>query len=221
MENASYGEVYEFIVVTTDATPTNVTTDDFYVASDSAEALGPNGFRTLTLTVKAQGRDRTIAPANGPACYLERQATFKATGYTSSTNSLTALIDAVVTAVVYTGLDRFAVGDVIRLDDEEMLVTAVVTATNTLTVTRGYNGTTAASHSLGTPIYFAPAAAQVGATTAVATHQDPSLSTTAVGFNPSRVGTVAQIMPRVTGVAGTTIIWYVVVEVQVLRAGEN
>jgi len=42
---------------------------------------------------------------------------------------------------------KFAVGDAIRIDDEIMLVSAVNTSTEVLTVTRGALGSTAASHS--------------------------------------------------------------------------
>jgi hypothetical protein len=41
---------------------------------------------------------------------------------------------------------KFAVGDAIRIDDEIMLVTAINTSTEVLTVTRGALGSTAASH---------------------------------------------------------------------------
>ena len=45
----------------------------------------------------------------------------------------------------------FAVGDVITVDSEKMLVSGVSGAT--LTVTRGYNGTTAATHVTGTAVF--------------------------------------------------------------------
>ena len=54
---------------------------------------------------------------------------------------------------------RFQVGHLLRVDDEYLHVRAIDTTTNTLTVTRGVNGTTAATHVAGTPIsVYRPAA---------------------------------------------------------------
>ena len=50
-------------------------------------------------------------------------------------------------------LPRFQVGHLLKIDSEYLRVTAVNTATNILTVLRGVNGTTAASHTLNTLIY--------------------------------------------------------------------
>ncbi|NDJ77552.1 MAG: hypothetical protein GYB65_14970 [Chloroflexi bacterium] len=47
---------------------------------------------------------------------------------------------------------RFAVGHLLRIGDEYLAVTAVDAGTNTLTVTRGANGTTPAAHAQGTAI---------------------------------------------------------------------
>lgn len=55
------------------------------------------------------------------------------------------------------GVKRFETLQYIKVDDEFMLITAVNTATNKLTVKRGVNGTTAAAHSNGDIIYtFVP-----------------------------------------------------------------
>ena len=54
-----------------------------------------------------------------------------------------------------TGLDFsgvLAVNDVIRIDDEQMLVTALTAGSTPATVTRGYNNTTAATHLINEPI---------------------------------------------------------------------
>ena len=48
---------------------------------------------------------------------------------------------------------RFQVGHLLKIENEYLRVLAVNTATNVLTVLRGVNGTTAASHALNTPIY--------------------------------------------------------------------
>lgn len=47
---------------------------------------------------------------------------------------------------------RFQVGHLLKIEDEYLRVLAVNTVTNVLTVQRGANGTTAASHALNTPI---------------------------------------------------------------------
>ena len=60
-----------------------------------------------------------------------------------------ALTDSATTVTVDTGT-QFAVGDVVNVDDEQMLVTA--RAGNNLTVTRAYNSTTAAAHADNAPI---------------------------------------------------------------------
>ena len=48
---------------------------------------------------------------------------------------------------------RFSAGNLLRIDDEMILVLAVDTTTNVLTVRRGVNGSTAASHLINTLIY--------------------------------------------------------------------
>lgn len=70
-------------------------------------------------------------------------------GFSDETADSTTLndpsgISASDTTVVLTSGSAFGVGDVMRVESEDMLVTAV--STNTLTVERGINGTTAATH---------------------------------------------------------------------------
>lgn len=50
-------------------------------------------------------------------------------------------------------IPRFQVGHLLKIDSEYLRVTAINTLTNVLTVLRAANGTTAASHTLNTPIY--------------------------------------------------------------------
>ena len=63
--------------------------------------------------------------------------------------TLPALIDNVVTtfSVVNALAEPYQLTFIIQIDDEQMLVTSVDATANTYTVTRAYNGTTAASHS--------------------------------------------------------------------------
>src|SRR3990167_670981 len=61
--------------------------------------------------------------------------------------TLNGAIDASVTSIVYTSTgDPIAGGDTIIIESERIHVRSVVTGTNTLTVVRGFAGTTAASH---------------------------------------------------------------------------
>ena len=57
-----------------------------------------------------------------------------------------------VAATTVTTVTTTIVGDVLRIDQEQMLVTAVVTTT--ATVTRAYAGTTAATHLSGATIWI-------------------------------------------------------------------
>ena len=65
--------------------------------------------------------------------------------------TLSAAILDTGNAIVYVGPNAHTVGDIIAIEDEWMIVGAVVTATKTLTVRRG-KWTTAAPHAAGTSI---------------------------------------------------------------------
>ncbi len=72
------------------------------------------------------------------------------TGAFSPAATLNGAIDAVTTSIIYTSTgDPFIVGISIRIETEDMIVSAINEATNTLTVTRGANGTAAAAHATG------------------------------------------------------------------------
>ena len=58
------------------------------------------------------------------------------------------------TSVVVNDASIFDIGDVIQIEQEYCLVTATTASTNTLTITRGYAGTTAASHNDLLPVYL-------------------------------------------------------------------
>jgi uncharacterized protein DUF5309 len=58
------------------------------------------------------------------------------------------------TSVVVTDASIFDVGDVIQIEQEYCLVTATSSSTDTLTITRGYAGTTAANHNDLLPVYL-------------------------------------------------------------------
>lgn len=68
-----------------------------------------------------------------------------------------ASLSASVTTITVTDADagsspRFQVGQLIRLEEEYLHITAIDTATNVLTVERGVNGSTATTHANGTTI---------------------------------------------------------------------
>ena len=67
-----------------------------------------------------------------------------------SQSTLSSSINNSVTSVTVADGTQFLTQSVIKIDSEEMLVTNI--ATNTLTVTRAFNGTTAASHTSGATV---------------------------------------------------------------------
>ena len=71
-------------------------------------------------------------------------------------NTLSANINNSVTSLStgFVPTPDLATGSVIEIDYEQMLVMAL--ASSTLTVLRGWNNTTAASHTVGTPMYVEP-----------------------------------------------------------------
>lgn len=82
----------------------------------------------------------------------------KLSGFTTRdrVNVLNAAINSSVTSVTvtYTIGSETTVGAVIEIDYEQMMIVSI--ATNTLTVIRGWNGTTPASHSINAVIYIEP-----------------------------------------------------------------
>lgn len=75
-------------------------------------------------------------------------------GFTEAAETLTSLLaeplDATETAIDVDDGTEFAVGQTVKVDDEQMYIQAV--STNTLTCPRGVNGTTAATHLDNAPI---------------------------------------------------------------------
>lgn len=76
----------------------------------------------------------------------------KTENYTDSTANTNEAIDIIETAIDVTDGSLFGYGDVIKVDSEKMLVTNI--ASNTLTVKRGFLGTTTATHNTGVDIYI-------------------------------------------------------------------
>jgi len=77
---------------------------------------------------------------------------FSNVGYfVDSTANLAEALDATETGVDVSDGSQVSAGQIIKVDDEEMEVSSI--STNTLTVVRGANNTTAASHSNGADVY--------------------------------------------------------------------
>jgi len=75
-------------------------------------------------------------------------------GYSEETQAAgtiaAAMVDTTGTSITMAGSHGLSAGDTIIIDSEQMDVSVV--ATNTLTVTRGINGTTAATHLVNAPV---------------------------------------------------------------------
>lgn len=65
---------------------------------------------------------------------------------------LSAAVTAAATQIIVQRVAPFAVNDVIRIDNEQMRITAINPTTRVLTVTRAVNATTAATHSLSASV---------------------------------------------------------------------
>lgn len=76
----------------------------------------------------------------------------KTENYVDSTTSTNEAIDIIETAIDVVDASVFAYGDIIKIDDEKMLITNI--GGNTITVDRGFLGTSTASHSTATDIYI-------------------------------------------------------------------
>lgn len=76
----------------------------------------------------------------------------KTENYTDSTTNTNEAIDVIETAIDVVDGTVFAYGDIIKIDDEKMLITNI--SSNTITVERGFLDTTTATHSTATDIYI-------------------------------------------------------------------
>tara|TARA_Y100000004_G_scaffold186518_1_gene238160 strand:+ start:700 stop:1929 length:1230 start_codon:yes stop_codon:yes gene_type:complete len=76
----------------------------------------------------------------------------KTENYTDSTANTDEAVDIIETAIDVTDGSVFGYGDVIKIDDEKMLITNI--SSNTITVRRGFLGTTTATHNTGVDVYI-------------------------------------------------------------------
>jgi hypothetical protein len=76
----------------------------------------------------------------------------KTENYVDSTTNTDEAIDIIETQIDVVDGSVFAYGDIIKIDDEKMLITNI--SSNTITVERGFLDTTTATHSTATDIYI-------------------------------------------------------------------
>ena len=80
------------------------------------------------------------------------QAAYLSNGSIEVMDTTAAALDSSGVTLTNTTASTLAVNDVVRVENEEMLVTALPTST-TSTVTRGYNSTTAVAHATGLTLW--------------------------------------------------------------------
>jgi len=76
----------------------------------------------------------------------------KVESYSDSTANTDEAVDIIETAIDVTDGSVFGYGDIVKIDDEKMLVTNI--SSNTITVKRGFLGTTAVTHNTGVDVYI-------------------------------------------------------------------
>ena len=76
----------------------------------------------------------------------------KVESYSDSTANTAEAVDIIETAIDVSDGSVFGYGDIIKIDDEKMLITNI--SSNTITVKRGFLGTTTATHNTATDIYI-------------------------------------------------------------------
>ena len=76
----------------------------------------------------------------------------KVESYSDSTANTDEAVDIIETAIDVTDGSVFGYGDIIKIDDEKMLITNI--SSNTITVKRGFLGTTAVAHNTGVDVHI-------------------------------------------------------------------
>ena len=128
------------------ASATNVSVGTvLYIGTEQLTVTAVSG-TTLTVT---RGSNGTVAAAHTAADVItgvsvDTASSLDGTVHANITNALNGAIDASQTSVILDSTTGFDVGSIMVVGTEKMLVTAVNSST-TLTVTRGYDGSTAAS----------------------------------------------------------------------------
>lgn len=102
------------------------------------------GDRIAIATNLGDGGTTETSESKLKAVQLGSQVSYQSSGDPIPKNLLNEALDTTETAVDVDEGGQFSVNEMIKIDDEIMLITAI--STNTLTVTRGYRDTTAATH---------------------------------------------------------------------------
>ena len=136
--------VYDFYLeITTKITDTDNLANSNAVTSIKKLYTGADGLHKSW----SSGAVTTVAEMHRDLMYrfagITTSSVFQSDGTTA--NLLAEALDSSETGVDVDDGSVFAVNDTIRIDSEEMLITSI--SSNTLTVTRGQNGTSAATHS--------------------------------------------------------------------------
>ncbi|HEX4606950.1 MAG TPA: calcium-binding protein, partial [Urbifossiella sp.] len=180
--------------------PTWIRVDD-----EQLRVLGISGD---TVTVQ-RGYGGTAAAPHQPEAPVLVPVPAETTAANIPAASGTIPVSPAAAAAVTGSNGQGGVGAVVQVDDEEMLVTAV--AGTTLTVQRGYNGTTPAQHPPGGPVRIlaglisAPILNPFGSTISVSA---ATAAAVAAWAGPGGVGAVIRVDDEemlVTAVAGTTL----------------
>ena len=109
------------------------------------------GDKLAIATEIGDGGTSETAESKLKAVQLGYTLVYQSTGDPLPKNLTNEALDASETDVDVDEGAQFTVGDIIKIDSEMMKITAI--NTNTLTVTRAYNGTTAATHDNDSEIY--------------------------------------------------------------------
>mgnify|MGYP003118156053 CR=1 FL=1 len=102
------------------------------------------GDRLGIATIEGDGNTSETGKGNLKAVQLGSTVSLQSTGDPLPNNLLNEALDASETEVDVDEGGQFSAGQIIQIDNELMKIVSI--STNTLTVTRGYNNTTAAAH---------------------------------------------------------------------------
>ncbi len=113
----------------------------------AAEVLVPirnvDSYNRAAIMIRQTG-NLTLAAGEEVSFIISTSYDAQAGIYADSTTNTDGAVDIAQSVIAVVDGSVFVVGDVVRMDDEKMLVTAI--ATDDLTVTRAFEGTAAATH---------------------------------------------------------------------------
>jgi hypothetical protein len=162
-------------------------------SSAVTEFLGAKANTTLSTAITTAPTNTTLAAA------------INHTTNPTATTLTTAITSTISTSVVAAAVTNIAVGDYISIGTEYMYVSAINTGTKTLTVTRGANGSTAATHSATSTITIYSTLITVPISASVAAGDYIQVSAEVLNVTATNTTTGVGLTLTVTrGVEGTT-----------------